>query len=220
MANVLAFAEARGGELRKVAFEAITLAQTLAGADGEVHAILVGAPGIGAKAESLGAYGAAAVFVTEHDAFANYNPEATAALVGERARSGGYRAVVFSASAQGKDLAPRVAAKLRVPVAMDVTAAAFEGDALVVRHPMYIGKTVATARLVATPAIVSLRPGALAPASSEKVARVEKAPPVGDPSTSRVLVTETIRGDAKKLDLGEAPVIISGGRGLKAAEHF
>ena len=220
MPNVLAFAEARGGELRKVAFEAITLARSLAGADGEVHAILVGASGVGAKSASLGAHGAATVFVTEHAAFANYNPEATAALVSERARAGGYRAVVFSASAQGKDLAPRVAAKLGVPVAMDVTAAEFEGDALVVKHPMYIGKVVATARLVAAPAIVSLRPGAIAPVVSERTARVETAPPVGDPSTSRVVVTETIRGDAKKLDLGEAPVIVSGGRGLKAAEHF
>jgi electron transfer flavoprotein alpha subunit len=143
-----------------------------------------------------------------------------AALVAERTRSGEYRAVVFSASAQGKDLAPRVAAKLGVPVAMDVTAATFDGDALVVTHPTYIGKVVATARLVAKPALVSLRPGAIAPATNEREARVENAPPVGDPAATRVVVMETIRGDTKKLDLGEAPVIISGGRGLKAAEHF
>jgi electron transfer flavoprotein alpha subunit len=50
--------------------------------------------------------------------------------------------------------------------------------------------------------------------------RVENAPPVGDPAASRVVVTESIRGDARKLDLADAPVIVSGGRGLKAPENF
>src|SRR5262245_50896123 len=120
MPNVLAFAEARGGELRKVASEAVSVGRALAG-DGDVHAVLVGASGIAARAASLGEAGADVVFVTEHAAFTHYNPEATAALVADRVKQGGYRAVVFSASAQGRDLAPRVAASLGVPLAADVT---------------------------------------------------------------------------------------------------
>ena len=151
MTNILAFAEARSGELRKVAFEAVSTARTVANAvGGEVHAVLVGAPGIGALAEALGAYGADAVIVVEHAAFTHYNPEATAAFVADRVQSGGYRAAIFAASAQGKDLAPRVAGKLRTALASDVTSLALDGDAFVVTHPCYTGKVIATARLIRT----------------------------------------------------------------------
>lgn len=221
MANVLAVAESRGGELRKVAFEAVAAAKTLAqSAGGEVHAILVGGAGIGARAAQLAAYGADVVYVTEHDAFTNYNAEATAALVADRAAQGGYRGVILSASAQGRDLAPRVAAKLKVPVAADALSLALEGDALVVRHFGYAGKVIMTLRLSASPAVVSLRPGAVAAEQAPGAGRVESASPTGDPTAARVVVTETVRGDARKLDLADAPVIVSGGRGLKAPENF
>jgi electron transfer flavoprotein alpha subunit len=222
MANhVLAFAESRGGDLRKVAFEAVTAARALADASGgEVHAVLAGPPGIAARAESLGTYGADAVVVVEHAAFADYNPEALAALVAERTKSGGYRAAVFVASAQGRDLAPRVAAKLGVPLASDLTSVKLEGDKVVGVHPVNTGKVLATVTLAATPAVVSMRAGAVTAAESPRTPRVETGAPVGDPSASRVRVTQTIAGNTAKLDLGDAPVIVSGGRGLKAAENF
>jgi electron transfer flavoprotein alpha subunit len=219
--NVLAFAESRGGDLRKVAYEAVTAARTLAdAAGGEAHAVLAGAPGIAAKAETLGKYGADAVIVVEHAGFAEYNPEALAAFVAERARSGGYRAVTFVSSAQGKDLAPRVAAKLGVPLASDLTTVQLSGDTVTGSHPVNTGKVIATVTLAANPAVVSLRPGAVTSAEKPRTARVETAAPVGDPSASRVKVTQTIAGNTAKLDLGDAPIIVSGGRGLRAAENF
>ena len=222
MANILAFAEARGGELRKVALEAVTAARTLADATGggEVHALLVGAPGIAAKAAALGEHGADVVVVVEHAGFERYNPEATAALAAERVRAGAVRAAVFPYSAHGRDLAPRVAAKLGAPIAADVTSIEAQGDALVVTHPGYTGKVIATLKVAGSPVVLSLRPGAVAPERRAKAGRVEMASPVGDPSASRVVVTELAQGSTTKLDLGEAPVIVSGGRGLKAPENF
>ncbi len=221
MANVLAFAEARGGELRKVALEAVTAARTVADAvGGEVHALLVGAPGIAAKAEQLARHGADVVLVCEHAGFTHANPEAAAALAAERVKGEDYRAVFFSSSAQGRDLAPRVAAKLGVSMASDVTSFELAGDAFTVTHPGYTGKVVATLTLAGAPAVLALRPGAVTPAEQAKAGRVEAVAPVGDPSASRVKVTETIVGSTAKLDLGEAPVIVSGGRGLKAPENF
>ncbi len=221
MANVLAFAESRSGDLRKVAFEAVTVARKLADATGgEVHVVLVGAPGISARAAMLAGYGADAVLVTEHAGFTNYNAEATASLVASRIGDGGYRAAVFSASALGKDLAPRVAARLRVPMIADALSVALDGDAMVATHFTYAGKVIASLRLAASPAVVSMRPGAVEAASHPGAGRVENVPPVGDPSAARVVVTEMIQSDARKLDLADAPVIVSGGRGLKAPENF
>jgi electron transfer flavoprotein alpha subunit len=223
MANVFAYAEARGGELRKVAHEAVAAARVLADATGggEVHALLVGAPGIQAKAAALGASGADVVHVVEHAAFAQYNPEAAAALCAERLKAGGYRAAVFAASVQGRDLTPRVGAKLALGVASDVTALEVSGNAILARHPVNTGKVIATLSLTGTPAIVAVRPNTFAPqAGAAKSARVETVPAAGDPGASRVVVKETRVGNTTKLDLGEAPVIIAGGRGLKAAENF
>jgi electron transfer flavoprotein alpha subunit len=222
MANhVLAVAEVRAGDLRKVANEAVTVARSLAdAAGGEAHVLIAGAPGIASKAEALGRFGADAVVAVEHAALADYNPEALAAVIAERAKAGGYRAVVFVASAQGKDLAPRVAAKLGVPLAADLTTVQLTGNTVVGTHPVNTGKVIATVTLTATPAVVTMRPGAVTATENPRAARVETVAPVGDPSASKVKVTETIAGSTAKLDLGDAPIIVSGGRGLRAPENF
>ena len=221
MANVLAFAESRGGELRRAALEAVTAARGVADqTGGVVHALLAGGPGIAVHAERLAACGADVVLVLEHAALANYNPEALAATIAERLGRGGYRAAFFTASAQGKDLAPRVAAKLKLPMAGDVTAFAVAGDAITVQHPGYTGKIIQTFTLKATPAILSMRAGAVLPKEQAKTGAVERITAAIDPSSARVVVTETVTGNTAKLDLGEAPVIISGGRGLKEAANF
>ncbi|MBX3173482.1 MAG: electron transfer flavoprotein subunit alpha/FixB family protein [Gemmatimonadaceae bacterium] len=220
MSNILAFAESRSGDLRRAGLEAVTAARTIADAKGgQVHAILFGAPGIGKHAEALGKHGADVVLVVEHAGFTHNNPEAVAATIAEKVK-GGYAGFVCAASATGKDLAPRVAAKLGVPMASDVTAFEVKADAITATHPGYTGKVLQTVTLTASPAVVSVRPGAILPKENAKAGTVETLAPSGDPSTSRVKVTETAVGNAAKLDLGEAPVIISGGRGLKEAANF
>ena len=221
MANVFAFAESRGGELRRAGLEAVTAARAVADSTGgQVHAMIAGAPGIAAQAAKLAAHGADVVLVLEHAGFANYNPEALAATIAARISGGGYRAAFFSASAQGKDLTPRVAAKAKLPMAGDVTEYTVSGDTIVAKHPGYTGKVIQTFTLKATPAIVSLRPGAVLPKENAKAGTVEALASAIDPSSARVVVTQTVVGGGAKLDLGEAPVIISGGRGLKEAANF
>jgi electron transfer flavoprotein alpha subunit len=221
MANVFAFVETRGGEVRKVGLEAVTAARMLADkVGGEVHALLLGPPGIAAKAAQIGEYGADLVVVVEHQALGNYNPEVATATAADRIRSGGYRAAVFSTSAQGRDLAPRVAARLDVSPVTDVLSFEIDGDSVVVRHPMNIGKVIATLEILSTPAVIAMRPNVIAPAKNSKAGRVESAQPAIDPASARVKVIETKLGGGGKLDLAEAPVVIAGGRGLKAAENF
>jgi electron transfer flavoprotein alpha subunit len=219
---VLAFAETRAGELRKVALETVTAARQLADASGsgEVHAMLIGAPGIDKGAEALGRHGADVVVVVEHEALDRYNPEAFTASIADRLRGGDYRAGIFSASAQGRDLAPRVAAKAGVSLASDVTAFELTKDALIAQHPAYTGKIIVTLRLTGSPALLSVRPGTVTPREQARAGKVETATPSLDPSSARVLVTELSQRAATKLDLGEASIIVSGGRGLRAAENF
>ena len=219
MANFLAVAEARNGELRKVGHEAVTAAKALA-LGGDVHAIVFGGPGIAAKAAALGECGATTVFVVEHAAFALHNPEAASATIAAQVTAGGYRGVIFSASAHGKDLAPRVAAKLGVGMAADVTAARMEGDTVVATHPVNTGKVLSIITLTANPAVIAVRPGAFTPVSAAVPATVQSLAPAADPAAARVTTTGLTTGNSAKLDLGEAPIIVTGGRGLKAAENF
>jgi electron transfer flavoprotein alpha subunit len=221
MADMFAFAESRGGELRKVAFETVAAARRAADAmGGEVHALVVGAPGIAAHAEALGRFGADVVAVVEHAGLDRYAPETFAATAAERLKGGSYRVAFFSASAEGRDLAPRVAARVGVGLASDVISFEMRDDAVLAQHPAYTGKVIVTLRLTGTPAIVSLRPGAIPATEHPRTARIETIAPVGDPASARVVVTELAQQPAATLDLGEAPVIVSGGRGLRAAENF
>lgn len=221
MANVLAFAETRGGELRKVAFEAVTAARKLADASGggEVHVLLAGEPGVGGKAEQLGKYGADVVYVTESADFARFARESLAATLADRAKAGAYRAVVLGFSAQGRDLGPRVAARLDAPIASDVTDFTVSGDSITVKHPAYANKVITSLTLTGAPVVISVRPSAFTAVEAPKGARVEsvQAAPASGPT---VTVTEVKEGAKGRPDLGEAPIIVSGGRGLKAKENF
>jgi len=221
MANVFAFVESRGADVRKVGLEAVTAARMLADkSGGEVHALLLGPSGISGKASQVGQYGADVVVVVEHAGLANYSPEVATATAVERIKSGGYRAAIFSTTAQGRDLGPRVAARLGVSVVTDVLSFEVEGNIVVVRHPMNIGKVIATLAISASPAVFAMRPNVVSLVQNAKAGRVENAQPAIDPATTKVKVVETRQGSGGKLDLADAAVVIAGGRGLKAAENF
>jgi electron transfer flavoprotein alpha subunit len=230
--NVFAFAESRNGELRRAALEAVTAARGVADSTGgQVHAMLAckpeaGSAEAGSMVAALQAHGADVVLLAAHQGFENYNPEAIAATAAARLSAGGYRAAFFISSAQGRDLAPRVAAKSQLPIASDVTEFSVGADTVTVKHPGYTGKVIQTFVLRAPTAIVSLRPGAVLPKRPEAggaeagSAKVEAIAPAIDPASVRVVVTQTVKSEGAKLDLGEAPVIISGGRGLKESGNF
>ncbi|HET9426632.1 MAG TPA: electron transfer flavoprotein subunit alpha/FixB family protein [Gemmatimonadaceae bacterium] len=221
MANILVYAESRGGDFRKVAFEAVTAGRALADkVGGEVHALVCGPSGIAAKSDQLAKYGADAVVVAEHAGFTNYAREAVAATVAARAGSGEYRAVILGFTAQGRDLGPRLAVKLDAPIAADVTAIDGAGDKLTVKHPGYANKVIITLEIAGSPAVLSIRPSAFTAKESPKAGKVETIQPAADPSAERVVVKELIEGNKGKIDLGDAQVVISGGRGLKSADNF
>jgi electron transfer flavoprotein alpha subunit len=159
------------------------------------------------------------VLVAESADLATFARESIAATIAERAKAGNYRAVVLGFSAQGRDLGPRIAAKLDAPIATDVTSIEASGDSLTVKHPGYASKVMITLVITGTPTVLSIRPSAITAVEATKQPRVENIAVVA--ATGPVVtVTEVKEGAKGRPDLGEASIIISGGRGLKAAENF
>jgi electron transfer flavoprotein alpha subunit len=221
MADVLAFAEQRDGEIRGPAREAVSAASRIAaGVGGKVKALVLGGPGIAASAGDLGRFGAEAVEVGEHDALGEYNPEGYAQVVADRIKAGGYAAVVFSATTLGKDLAPRVAALLDVPLAGDVTGLEVEGGVLTAIRPIYAGKAFAHLSLAATPALVTIRPNVFQPVEAPAAGAVESFAPDVDPATWKTRVVERKAAGEGALDVAEATIVVSGGRGMKDPSNW
>ena len=218
MANVLAVTEQRGGALRRTSHELVWAGRQLADAlGGTVDALVLGAPGVDAAGAKLGAVGADRVLVAEDAAFARYAPDGYAATVAAAAKAGGYGAVLVAATAAGKDLAPRIAARLDAPLASDVTGVGVEGGKVTATRPVYAGKAVQQLRLDAALAVISVRPNTFVPGSATKPGAVAKAAAVAE---ARVTVREVKAAEQGKLDVAEASVVVSGGRGLKGPEHF
>ena len=215
MTTILAVLEQRDGVLRKISHEIVTGAARLGG--GTVEAVVCAAGPV-KGAEQIGAYGADKVVTLSNAAFEKYSPEGYAQAIADRARQGGCRAIVFGASATGKDLAPRVAAKLGVGVAADLTDLAADGGGFVVTRPVYAGKALLKVRVTAQPAVLSLRPNVFTPVERPKAGAAETV--AVKVSASRVTVREVKAAPAGSLDVAEAQVIVSGGRGLKEPANF
>jgi len=211
--TILAVCEHRDGTLRKVSHEVVTGAHRL----GDVEAVLCAAGPV-AGADQLGKFGAQKTVTLTNAGFARYAPEGYAQAIAERARSGGYTAVIFAASATGKDLAPRVAAKLGVGLAADCTDVAALGGAIVATRPVYAGKALLKVKVAAKPAVLSLRPNVFTPVERPKAGTAETVATAV--TAGRVQVREVKAAEAGALDVAEAQIVISGGRGLKEPANF
>lgn len=217
--DVLAYAETRGGELRGVADETVTAARRLAAElGGGVDALVLGPPGIGDVADRLGGYGADRILVAEDDAFGVYHPDAALRALEERVEDGEYGAVLFPASARGKDLAARAAARLGRPLASEVTGIEVQDGRPVVVRPQYAGKALARVAFETSPALISLRPNVFLPEESDGAG--ERVALELDPASPRQRFGPVESGDREKLDVAEASIVVSGGRGMGGPENW
>ena len=222
MGDVLAVVEQREGKVRGVSNEVVTAAAKIAGGlGGSVHALLVGGAGLSSEASGLGRFGAETIRVAEMDALSGYHPEGYAKVVADTVRAGGYGAVVFGATTQGKDLAPRVAALLDVPLASDITGFDVDGGELVAERPVFAGKAFSIVTFAATPAMVSIRPNVFQAQESPAAGSVETFAPEGvDPSEWKVRVKEFQATGGESKDVAEASIVVAGGRGMKGPENW
>jgi electron transfer flavoprotein alpha subunit len=186
---------------------------------GTVEAVLCAAGPV-TGVDQLGKFGADKVVTLTNAAFAKYNPEGCAQAIADRVKTGGYTAVVFAASATGKDLAPRVAARLGVGLAADCTEIASDGGdgTIVATRPVYAGKALLKVKVATKPAVLSLRPNVFTPVERPKAGVAETV--AVNVAAGRLVVREIKAAEAGALDVAEAQIVVSGGRGLKEPANF
>jgi electron transfer flavoprotein alpha subunit len=219
---ILTFIEIRDGKIKKSSFEALSEAVRRGAELGlSAGAVLVGPADATLDAE-LFARGAAKVFRLESPALGAYSAQGYALALKGLVDEVKPAAVFFSATAMGKDLAPRLAAKCDAGMVSDCTKIAVEGGSLIYTRPIFAGKAFAALRLASTPQIATLRPNVF-PAGARQ------AEAAGETATRAVAVpdgaiagrvAETLKESGDEIDVSEAEVIFSGGRGLKGPENF
>jgi len=212
--KILIFAEHRNNELKKITFENITLARQL-GVPFEVAVI-------GQNLEHLTTiltnHGASKIAFYKNDGLQNYSPDGYARILADAVRRQGANVLLMGATATGKDLAPRVSALLNAALATDCTHIELEGENLKLVRPMYAGKVLATIRLTSPVKIVTVRPN-IYPASPSPAEAVTETIQV-ESADFKSVVREIIAGAKGKLDVTEADIIVSGGRGMKGPENW
>ncbi len=217
MSKILVFTEYQNGILKRSSQE---LLQFAAKSAGSVVALILGTQASEGFAQA-GHHGASEVLFSNDSAFNAYNPELFSTAVAEAIQKTQATIVLATTSATGKDLFPRVAAKINAGLVSDGTEISIEGDDVKVKKPLYSGKCFATAQFEnANIKIVLMRANQLpvGPADISKSAQISEFS-FTKPNL-KTLIKEIVKGTSEKLDLTEANIIVSGGRGLKEAGNF
>jgi electron transfer flavoprotein alpha subunit len=214
-------AEQRDGALRKVSFELASTARKLADQLGEeVVAVLLGGPGIEGTAGQLGKYGVDKVLVAESAAFEPYTTDAHSLAIATAVKANDPSILLLGASAQGKDLSARLVGKLATGMATDCTDIKIEDGKMVAVRPMYAGKCYGEVVVSGTPQMASLRPNVFPVIENAKAGAVEKFDPCLDSAGLQTKVLEVMKESGGTIDVAEANVIVSGGRGMKGSEGY
>jgi len=213
---ILAITEQIDGQFRKVTYEALSEGRRVATAMGGSLTVVVLGSGVAPLAEELGKYGADRVLVADNDALADYTTDAYTNVVGTLIQQESPAVVIIGATAQGKDLAVRLSARLDAPLAMDCVSASVDDGQLTVTRPMYGGKILADVQMDGDPKIVAIRPNAMTISEAEADGTVESVDV--DPGEVKIKVLEKTL-ETGKVELTEADIIVSGGRGMGGSDY-
>ncbi|MBM4160745.1 MAG: electron transfer flavoprotein subunit alpha/FixB family protein [Ignavibacteria bacterium] len=218
--KILVFAEQRDNKFKKPAFEAVKAARTIVDQiGGEVIALAVGSS-VHSIAGTLGGYGAKKVLVVEHARLGLYSSTAYSRIVAEVASAQQVAIVMIPATALGKDLAPRVAVKLDAGVAADCTALRIENGEVIATRPVYAGKALTDVRVTSVVKIFTLRPNVFTAGSGDGEAVPVEHVAVQLSEQDFTSAVKEIKQSSGKIDVAEADIIVTGGRGMKGPEHF
>ncbi len=218
MSTIVVFLETKGNEVKRSSLEAITAAKAIANG-GTVMGIIVGSTA--SEVALTGSYGLQVCAIATHSILNSYSSTAVAATVAQYAQSVGAGSVIFPATATGKELAPRVAIKLQAGFIPDCVGLEVNNGSIVASRPVYAGKAKITATVKTSIGVYSLRPNVFTARTVDGAnsVQVQEFTPNLTNDDCKVNVTSILRNEGK-LDVSEADVIVSGGRGLKGPENF
>ena len=218
MKKVLVVAEVRNGTIRKVSFEAITAAVVLA-EGGEIVGLLIG-NGLEKMAKEMIEYGANRVILAEHEKLDCYTSDgfgqALLQIINEEEPEG----IVFGHTSFGKDLSPKIAARLDAGLISDVIEITSKDGEIICTRPVYAGKAFEEKQIVEGMTLISVRPNNIAALEKEEGRQGEIQSVKVEIKDLRTIVKGVVRKTITGVDLTEAKIIISGGRGVKSAEGF
>ncbi|MFB4303190.1 electron transfer flavoprotein subunit alpha/FixB family protein [Actinomadura sp. NTSP31] len=213
MAEILVLVDHVDGEVKKVTLELLTLANKL----GEAAAVWIGPGADGAK-DRLGEYGAGKLYVAADEELTSYVVAPKAALLAQLVADKSPAAVLVSATAEGKEVAGRLAVKTGSGVLTDVVDVA---DGFVAEHSIFGGGIIAHAKVKTGTPIIAVRPNSVAPEASPATPAEEAVSvTLSDADKATKVVEKVVQEKGERPDLTEAAIVVSGGRGVGGAENF
>jgi len=220
--DILVFGEVRGGGIKKITRELIGAARRVSqAAGGAIDAVLIGALA-GKAAEGLTGFGLRKIVVAEDELLARYSTEGYAKVLSDIMKRGGYSYLFLGATAMGRDLGPRVAAKTDGVMFSDCVDVRMEGERCIARRPVYSGRVyVEIVRTGERPNLISIRPNNIPPVEpSGGGTPIETHASNLTRDAIRAIVTGMMPLEGGRPDLTEADIIVSGGRAMKDKANF
>jgi electron transfer flavoprotein alpha subunit len=216
--KVLVLGEVRDGSLRNVSFEAIAAAKT-ASEGGEVVGVLIG-DSVSALGAELIQYGADRVVTVEDEKLKQYSSDGYSQALLAVVDSENPEGIVFGHTALGKDLSPRIAAKLESGLISDAVSVEESGGNIVFTRPIYSGKAFEKKIITDGLIFATIRPNNIAPLEKDESRTGDVASLSVDIKDLRTIIKEVVRKASEGVDLSEAKVIVAGGRGVKSEDGF
>jgi electron transfer flavoprotein alpha subunit len=218
MGSILIVAEIRAGQIRESSFELATYAQKIAAASRrEITSVVLGKD-VAALADAFAKKGGGKVFVADDALLAHYCVESANAAIRAAVEASGADVILFSNTPSGWDVAPRIAAGLNAGFVSDCSDVADEGGTLVFERRIFNGRLDAQVRVKADVVVATMQPGGTEPFSGSSAGSVVQL--AVSLTSNKAKYIETKMAESKGVDLSKADVIVSGGRGMGAAEKF
>jgi electron transfer flavoprotein alpha subunit len=216
MAQVLVLVEHTDGVVKKVSLELLTMAAAV----GEPAAVFIGS-GIDAAADKLAEYGAATIYVADAAELSDYVVAPVAEVLAKLVAEQSPAAVLVAATANGKEIAGRLAIKTNSGVLTDVTELSGADGAVIATQSVFGGATIVHSKVTSGTPIIAVLPNATPPVAAPAAgARVPVSVELSDSAKAAKIVDRVVEEKGERPELTEAAIVVSGGRGVGSAENM